>query len=98
MPTVQISDYQINRTNGAHEFVLCFDNPSLEQPKKTRITLGSQKEHWKNVTFTYVGEPEIDVEIVPANPLHCGKADFDVLAIRLPRHWMEFSQVHNQPS
>lgn len=94
MPTVQINDYQIKRTNGIREFVLFFDNPTSEHQTKTQITLGSRKEHWKNVTFTYVGEPEIDVDIFPANPLHCGKADFDVLAIRLPKSWMEFRPTH----
>lgn len=94
MQTIRINDYRIICENGVSKFVLSFEDPSAVKPKKTEIILSAKEKHWKDVTFSYVGGPEIDYKIIPADPLQWGNDDFDILAIRLPRGWNEFFRAH----
>ncbi len=70
-----------------------FLNLEVEQPEgddtpPAKIHIRPDEPLWPKVTFAEgIEDPEVDLRIVDANPLHWGVKDFDILAVRLPMRW-----------
>lgn len=89
--TVQIHSLSIGFDAKGEFIKLFFNDPTKTTAVQTQICLRPSEPLWFKTTFeSALKDIEIDVEIIPANPLHFGADDYRVIAVRLSKSWKEF--------